>query len=192
MLIQALGRLPGQVVVFILKQLAANFARCFLKSFLTPTDRLAAALSKSSNLKKIKELVERGRTDAWIAHSLEISGTELLENKVELGLAEPPPVDESLDMGEPVDEPANEPEPASTAKSAKSAKSEKPADKGKSEKPASGTGYEASFEHGETDGYGLWLDPAVQDDPVYKKHWSKCKSVVVSIEDEKIIIRPST
>ncbi len=186
MLIQALGRLPGQVVVFILKQLAANFARCFLKSFLTLTGRLAASLSKSPNIEQIKELVEQGRTDAWIAHSLEISGTELLEHKIKLGLAVPPPVEESLDEDEPTDEPVSEPEPAAADKP------EKPPAKDRSEKPAAVKEYEASFEHGETDGYGLWLDPAVQDDPVYKKHWAKRKSVVVSFEDKKITIRPST
>ncbi len=26
---------------------------------------------------------------------------------------------------------------------------------------------QATFDHGETDGFGLWLDPAVEDDPVY-------------------------
>ncbi len=152
-------------------------------------------MSKSSNLKKIKEWVEQGRTDAWIAHTLEISGAELLEHKVELGLAEPPPVDEILEVDEPIDKPTSEPAPASSGKPDKTAdkgKSEKPAAKVKSEKPASGTEFEASFEHGKPDGYGLWLDPAVQDDPVYKKHWSKCKSVVVSFEDEKITIRPSS
>ena len=31
--------------------------------------------------------------------------------------------------------------------------------------------YEATFDHGE-EGYGLWLDPAVADNPVYSEHWA--------------------
>ena len=30
---------------------------------------------------------------------------------------------------------------------------------------------EGTFDHGD-EGYGLWLDPAVQDDPVYAEHWA--------------------
>ena len=31
---------------------------------------------------------------------------------------------------------------------------------------------EATFDHGEQDGYGLWLDPAIKDNPVYTEHWA--------------------
>ena len=30
---------------------------------------------------------------------------------------------------------------------------------------------EGTFDHGE-EGYGLWLDPAIQDDPIYAEHWA--------------------
>jgi hypothetical protein len=50
-----------------------------------------------------------------------------------------------------------------------------------------GTDLEGTFDHGE-EGYGLWLDPAVQDDPVYAEHWAGHRSVTVSVEPERIVI----
>ncbi|MHB1835283.1 MAG: hypothetical protein ACYCXW_09980 [Solirubrobacteraceae bacterium] len=47
---------------------------------------------------------------------------------------------------------------------------------------------EATFDHGE-EGYGLWLDPAVQDDPVYAEYWAGHRPVEVSIEEDQIVIR---
>ncbi|HYZ80940.1 MAG TPA: hypothetical protein VE571_06710 [Solirubrobacteraceae bacterium] len=52
---------------------------------------------------------------------------------------------------------------------------------------ASGT-LEATFDHGE-EGYGLWLDPAVQDDPVYAEYWAGHRPVEVAIEEDQIVIR---
>ena len=47
---------------------------------------------------------------------------------------------------------------------------------------------EATFDHGD-EGYGLWLDPAVQDDPVYAEHWAGHRPVSVTIEENQIVIR---
>ena len=49
---------------------------------------------------------------------------------------------------------------------------------------------EGTFDHGE-DGYGLWLDPAVTDDPVYAEHWAGHRPVEITIEEDQIIIRRS-
>lgn len=46
---------------------------------------------------------------------------------------------------------------------------------------------EGTFDHGE-DGYGLWLDPDVQDDPVYAEHWAGHRAVTVTIERDRIVI----
>ena len=54
--------------------------------------------------------------------------------------------------------------------------------RGKARKALDGT-----FDHGE-DGYGLWLDPAVQDDPVYAEHWAGHRPVTVAIENDRIVI----
>jgi hypothetical protein len=48
--------------------------------------------------------------------------------------------------------------------------------------------YEATFEHGE-EGYGLRLDPAVADNPVYAKHWAGHRTVAVILEPDAITIR---
>jgi hypothetical protein len=47
---------------------------------------------------------------------------------------------------------------------------------------------EGTFDHGD-EGYGLWLDPAVQDDPVYAEHWAGHRPVLVTIEQNQIVIR---
>lgn len=58
-------------------------------------------------------------------------------------------------------------------------------------RPRSGSrALEGSFDHGE-EGYGLWLDPAVADDPVYAEHWAGHRPVTVTIEEEQIVIRRS-
>jgi hypothetical protein len=46
---------------------------------------------------------------------------------------------------------------------------------------------EGTFDHGE-EGYGLWLDPAVQDDPTYAEHWAGHRLVTVTIEPDRIVI----
>jgi hypothetical protein len=47
---------------------------------------------------------------------------------------------------------------------------------------------EGTFDHGE-EGYGLWLDPAVQDNAVYAEHWAGHRSVEVVVEEDRIVIR---
>jgi hypothetical protein len=47
---------------------------------------------------------------------------------------------------------------------------------------------EGTFDHGD-EGYGLWLDPAVEDNPVYAEHWAGHRPVTVSIEEDQIVIR---
>lgn len=56
--------------------------------------------------------------------------------------------------------------------------------RGRRRKP---TELEGTFDHGD-EGYGLWLDPAVQDDPVYAEHWAGHRPVTVSVEPERIVI----
>jgi septal ring factor EnvC (AmiA/AmiB activator) len=47
---------------------------------------------------------------------------------------------------------------------------------------------EGTFDHGE-EGYGLWLDPAIEDDPVYAEHWAGHRPVEITIEEDQIVIR---
>jgi hypothetical protein len=47
---------------------------------------------------------------------------------------------------------------------------------------------EGTFDHGE-EGYGLWLDPAVADNPIYAEHWAGHRPVEVTVEEDQIVIR---
>ena len=49
---------------------------------------------------------------------------------------------------------------------------------------------EGSFDHGE-EGYGLWLDPAIPENAVYAEHWAGKRSVTVTVEADRIVIRRS-
>ena len=46
---------------------------------------------------------------------------------------------------------------------------------------------EGTFDHGD-EGFGLWLDPAVQDDAVYAEHWAGHRPVTVTVEPDRIVI----
>jgi hypothetical protein len=47
---------------------------------------------------------------------------------------------------------------------------------------------EGTFDHGE-EGYGLWLDPAVAENPTYAEHWAGHRPVEVTVEEDRIVIR---
>jgi hypothetical protein len=47
---------------------------------------------------------------------------------------------------------------------------------------------EGTFDHGE-EGYGLWLDPAIQDNPIYAEHWAGHRPIEVTVEEDRIVIR---
>jgi hypothetical protein len=59
---------------------------------------------------------------------------------------------------------------------------------GRSRAKAATGALEGTFDHGE-EGYGLWLDPAVTDNPVYAEHWAGHRPVEVTIEEDQIVIR---
>lgn len=59
---------------------------------------------------------------------------------------------------------------------------------GRSRRRAAKGPLEGTFDHGE-EGYGLWLDPDVQDDPVYAEHWAGHRPVEIVIEEDQIVIR---
>src|SRR5215216_5070427 len=118
-------------------------------------------------LNQIRGWVRQGRTDAWIAHQLEVTVQQIQAFKREHGL-----------------EPDGE-----AAEAAEAAKPKRPRARPRSRarKRTSGP-LEGTFDHGE-EGYGLWLDPAVEDDPVYAEHWAGHRPVEVTIEEDQIVIR---
>lgn len=169
-----------------------------------------ARRSLRPQLNQIRAWVRQGRTDAWIAHQLEVSASELHEFRRQHGLSAD---DEDSTAGEIDlrDEIEAEIEAATSETEAEEeAAEEDEEDRGDEETDggeAEGrprrrrrrgrrggrgrrrTELEATFDHGENDGYGLWLDPAVQDNQTYSEHWAGHREVTVRIEADQIVIR---
>jgi hypothetical protein len=173
-----------------------------------------ARRSLKPQLNQIRAWVRQGRTDAWIAHQLEVSASELREFRKQHDLT-PDAEDGGSQEVDLRDEIEAEVEAATAEEAAEDEDEEKPgedeeekdgseADEEEGEGGArprrrrrrgrrGGRGkrkeLEATFDHGETDGYGLWLDPAVKDNPVYAEHWTGKREVTVRIEADQIVIR---
>jgi hypothetical protein len=163
-----------------------------------------------SQLNQIRAWVRQGRTDAWIAHQLDIPASELREFRRRHELA---PEDEDGGDLELRDEIEAEIEQATRdEETAAEEEDEEPEEESESEpegedgeaEPArrrrrrrgrrgggarTGAAMQATFDHGTDDGFGLWLDPAVADDPVYSEHWAGHRRVEVTIEPDRIVIR---
>ena len=166
-------------------------------------------------LNQIRTWVRQGRTDAWIAHQLEATVQQIQAFKREQGL-EADGEDAAVN-GDEVDlraqddaaiaaeleaeearraeEEARLAEEAAKRAAEEDADEEKPAPRRRARRGGGGsrtrkrTGpLEGTFDHGE-EGYGLWLDPAVEDDPVYAEHWAGHRPVEVTIEEDQIVIR---
>lgn len=48
--------------------------------------------------------------------------------------------------------------------------------------------FEGVLDHGEKDGWGLWLDPSVAEDPIWKDNWSDVDAVVVKVAEDVIVL----
>jgi hypothetical protein len=173
--------------------------------------------SLKPQLNQIRAWVHQGRTDAWIAHQLEITATELREFRKQYDLS---PDDENAGSSEIDlrDEIEAEIEAAAAEQEAEEADVAEEADEEDGEdedgedrddgEEGSGAArprrrrrrgrrggrgrrkeLEATFDHGETDGYGLWLDASVKDNPVYTEHWAGKRELTVRIEADQIVIR---
>ena len=191
-----------------------------------------ARKSLRPQLNQIRAWVRQGRTDAWVAHQLEVTVQEIEQFKRQNDLLGGE--DAGGEGGAPVlDYPdeidlragddaliAAELEEAARAEAEAKAQAEAEAaarraageedeegesaeeDEGgprrrrgrrggrgrRSSSAKASTPLEGTFDHGE-EGYGLWLDPAVQDNPVYAEHWAGHRSVEVLIEEDQIVIR---
>jgi hypothetical protein len=171
-----------------------------------------ARRSLRPELNRIRAWVRQGRTDAWIAHQLEVTVQQIQAFKREQGLepgAEPEGAANLVDYDDEIDLRAED--DAQIAAELDAAEAEQPDEEDDEaddddEPPArrrrsrrGGRGgsrprrkgpatLEATFDHGE-EGYGLWLDPAVQDDPVYAEYWAGHRPVEVTIEEDQIVIK---
>src|SRR3712207_6767562 len=50
------------------------------------------------------------------------------------------------------------------------------------------TVFEGVLDHGERDGWGLWLDPAVAEDPIWREHWARVDAVIVKVAEDSIVL----
>lgn len=193
-----------------------------------------ARKSLRPQLNQIRTWVRQGRTDAWVAHQLEVTVQEIEQFKRQNALdggeevAEGAPVldypdeidlraeDDALIAAE-LEEAAREAERIEAEEKALAeAQAAERAARGEDEDEEEGDEDEAgatrtrrrgrrggrtrrstpresgplegTFDHGE-EGYGLWLDPAVQDNPVYAEHWAGHRPVEVLVEEDQIVIR---
>jgi hypothetical protein len=197
-----------------------------------------ARRSLRPHLNQIRAWVRQGRTDAWIAHQLEVTVQDIESFKRQNDLMPDgePPEGPGLDFDDEIDlraeddaliaaeleaaEAAREEEERRAAEEEARRAAEEEArraeagdedededsdeetDEDEAPKPrrrgrrggrgrrrtGATAGLEGTFDHGE-EGYGLWLDPAVADDAVYAEHWAGHRPVLVTIEEDQIVIR---
>src|SRR6266851_9463522 len=176
------------------------------------------------HLNQIRAWVRQGRTDAWVAHQLEVSVRDIEQFKRQNDLISDedspngtsvPGYPEEIDLRAEDDALiAAELEAAEAEAERIGAEVEKDDDDEEEEDDGDGDGesaprarrrsrrggrgrrsgarntapLEGTFDHGE-EGYGLWLDPAVQDNPIYAEHWAGHRPVEVDVEEDRIVIR---
>ena len=179
-----------------------------------------ARRSLRPQLNQIRSWVREGRTDAWIAHKLEVTVQQIQAFKEDNDLAPAGAAaggpgqdfDDEIDLRAEDDALI-----AAELEAAEAARAEEEARRAEEEarRAAEGDGgdedeeaparrrgrrggrgrrrtapgpLEGTFDHGD-EGYGLWLDPAVADDPTYAEHWAGHRPVTVMIEEDQIVIR---
>jgi hypothetical protein len=170
-----------------------------------------ARRSLRPHLNQIRTWVRQGRTDAWVAHQLEVTVQQIEAFKKENDLTPDSEVADGAAPGTDFDDEIDlraeddaliaaelEAEAARKAEEGEDEESDASEDdapkrrrgrrggRGRARKKSAA--YEASFDHGE-EGYGLWLDPAVADDGVYAEHWAGHRQVEVTIEPDQIVIK---
>jgi hypothetical protein len=170
------------------------------------------------HLNQIRAWVRQGRTDAWVAHQLEVTVRDIEQFKRQNELVsddEPAEGATAGDYPEEIDLRAEDDALIAAELEAAEAEAERaraeaqlagddgaededaPAGTrtrtrsrrgGRGRRSSRSTPLEGTFDHGE-EGYGLWLDPAVQENAIYAEHWAGHRSVEVLVEEDRIVIR---
>lgn len=186
---------PEWPIAKILRQRSADSVRCMATRQLRP------------HLNQIRVWVRQGKTDAWIAHQLDAPAEDIAAFKREQSLdadsgATPDAPAQAAGVEEELDLRAEDDALIATELEAALAKREVEAAKD-AESGGGSTGrrrrgrrggrgrrrpsFEATFDHGE-EGYGLWLDPSIVDDPVYAEHWAGHRPISIQISSDQIVI----
>jgi hypothetical protein len=185
-----------------------------------------ARRSLRPHLNQIRGWVRQGRTDAWIAHQLEVTVQQIEafkkdndlvpdedgQGSLAAGVPAGVDFDDEIDLRaeddaliaaelEAAEAARAEEEARRAAEEAEEGEDEDEEDEDEPKKRRRGrrggrgrrakgavAELEGTFDHGE-EGYGLWLDPAVEDNPVYAEHWAGHRPVTVTIEEDQIVIR---
>jgi hypothetical protein len=179
-----------------------------------------ARRSLRPHLNQIRVWVRQGRTDAWVAHQLEVSVQDIEQFKRQNDLSSdevaatgPGATDfeeidlraeddaliaaeleaaeieaERLKAEAPAEDPESD-EDATDADQQDAPKRRRSRRGGRGRRTGRSAGpLEGTFDHGE-EGYGLWLDPAIQDNPIYAEHWAGQRTIEVLVEEDRIVIR---
>jgi hypothetical protein len=180
------------------------------------------------HLNQIRTWVRQGRTDAWVAHQLDVSVRDIDQFKrqneltgngdssdaaaasgypeeIDLRAEDDALIAAELEAAEIEAERAKAEEDARQARAAEEGDEESEDDeqerrprrrsrrggrgrRGGSRAASGEDALEGTFDHGE-EGYGLWLDPAIQDNPIYAEHWAGHRPVEITVEEDRIVIR---
>jgi hypothetical protein len=171
-----------------------------------------ARRSLRPNLNQIRVWVRQGRTDAWIAHQLEVTVQQIaafrreheldngestaatdFDDEIDLRAEDDARIAAELEAakaareeaGDEEDAPAPDAEDGDESAGRPRRRRGRRGGRGRARRPSV---LEGTFDHGE-EGYGLWLDPAIEDDPTYAEHWAGHRPVEVVVEPEQIVIR---
>jgi hypothetical protein len=185
-----------------------------------------APRSLRPHLNQIRVWVRQGRTDAWVAHQLEVSVKDIEQFKhqnelssddeaatgtgatayeeIDLRAEDDAQIAAELEAAEieaariKAEAPPKQDEDEKNEDGSEGDQQEGPRRRRSSSRRGGSRGrrgargnvspLEGTFDHGE-EGYGLWLDPAVQDDPVYAEHWAGHRPVTITIEADRIVIK---
>jgi hypothetical protein len=179
------------------------------------------------HLHQIRAWVRQGRTDAWVAHQLEVTvrdieqfkrQNELVSDDETVEGASASSYPEEIDLraeddaliaaeleaaeeeaeraraqaiADGTDEEAEEDEDGDgdgDGDAPRARRRSRRGGRGRRTGARNSAPLEGTFDHGE-EGYGLWLDPAIQDNAVYAEHWAGHRPVEVAVEEDRIVIR---
>lgn len=125
------------------------------------SDAIQRRVSLSKHRNEIEQWVSQGRADEWIANALGTSQSSVQSFRSRNGIMRQRNRKSTTVPDDKHDENRTHPEHV----------------------------YEGVLDQGE-DGYGLWLDPAVVDDPLFREGFSSVSDVRVLIEPDRIVLEP--
>jgi hypothetical protein len=163
-----------------------------------------ARKSLRPQLNQIRAWVRQGRTDAWIAHQVGVPASQLRDFRHQHGLtAEGEEPESDIDLRDEI-EAEIEAELGEAEEESEEEEGATDEDEGEDEDRAGGRrrrrrrrgrrgrgrrrALEATFDQGDEEGYGIWFDPAIKDDPTYAEHWEGRRALKVTIEPERIVL----